>query len=90
MVALAEVAQAAVALAEVVQAAVALAEVAQAVAQAAAVAVAQAVEPVAVALVVAGLPNAVASIPLVWRNCTETRLWPSSAPGGIGGMIFAT
>ena len=49
-----------------------------------------AVEPVAVALLVAALPNAVASIPLVWRNCTETHLWPSSAPGGIGGTIFAT
>jgi hypothetical protein len=82
----AEVAQAAVALVEVAQA-VALAEVAQA----AAVAQAEvAVEPVAVALAVAGLPNAVASTPPVWKNCTETRLWPSSAPGGIGGMIFAT
>ena len=75
------------ALSEVAQAAVALVEVAQA------VAVAQAevaVEPVEVALLVAALPNAVASIPLVWRNCTETHLWPSSAPGGIGGTIFAT
>ena len=65
-------------------AAVALVEVAQAVAQAEV-----AVEPVAVALLVAALPNAVASIPRVWRNCTETHLWPSSAPGGIGGTIFA-
>jgi hypothetical protein len=55
---------------------------------AAAVALAEATQ--AVALVVAALPNAVASIPLVWRNCTETHLWPSSAPGGIGGTIFAT
>jgi hypothetical protein len=55
-------------------AAVALVEVAQA----------------AVALVVAVLPNAVASIPLVWRNCTVTLLLPSSALGGIGGTIFAT
>jgi hypothetical protein len=71
---------AAVALAEVAQAAVALVEVAQAVALA----------EVAQAAAVAGLPNAVASTPPVWKNCTETRLWPSSAPGGIGGMIFAT
>jgi hypothetical protein len=71
---------AAVALAEVAQAAVALVEVAQAVALA----------EVAQAAAVAGLPNAVASTPPVWKNCTETHLWPSSAPGGIGGMIFAT
>jgi hypothetical protein len=77
-VALAEVAQA-VALVEAAQA-VALVEVAQAAAQAV----------VAVALVVAARPNAVASIPLVWRNYTETRLWPSSVPGGIGGTISAT